>query len=99
MPDGCFWKVATLNPPFKEGFVPSDILCPELPHQLEENTGPSKTSKVGECTVRENMEPLKVMQKFTQPPSVRKPVPAPRSNAPKSPTGIFSTLIASPALC
>ena len=88
LPDGCFWKVATINPPFKEGLVPSDLLCPELLHQSRpENPGASKTTRVEECTVRENMEPLKVLQKFTQPPSVRKPVPVPRSNAPKSPTG------------
>ncbi|CAB4004346.1 SH3 and PX domain-containing 2A isoform X7 [Paramuricea clavata] len=86
MPDGCFWKVATLTRPFKEGLIPSDLLCPELPRQIEAITVPSSTAGIVECTVTDGIEPLKVLPRFTAPPSVRKPVPAPRSNPPKSPT-------------
>ena len=93
MPHNGFWKVATINPPFKEGLVPPDLLCPELPHQLEETSEPSRITRIKDCPVRNNVEPLKVLQRFTQPPSVRKPIPAPRSNVPKSPTGTFFMLI------
>lgn len=99
MPDGCFWKVATITPPFKEGFIPSDLLCPELPQNLEDLQGHNVTTGMKECTVRDSRDPVKVLSRFTAPPSVRKPVPAPRSNPPKQPTGslfVLSMLFMSP---
>ena len=93
MPDGCFWKVAAINPPFQEGLIPSDLLCPELPHQLEDTTRSNRINIVGECPVGDNVEPLKVLPRFTAPPSMRKPVPAPRSNPPRSPTGKYLMFI------
>ena len=82
MPDGCFWKVATMNPPFKEGLIPSDLLCPELPCQAELTTAPNSTTKIEESTGNDKFKPVKVFPRFTTPPSVKKPVPAPRSGSP-----------------
>ena len=74
MPDGLMWKVATLNPPYKEGLIPSDLLCPELLH-------PSNVAESldAQCTIEDDTTPLKVLPRFTSPPSVRKPIPVPRT--------------------
>ncbi|XP_028415259.1 neutrophil cytosol factor 1-like [Dendronephthya gigantea] len=50
MPDGCFWKVATMNPPYEEGLVPSDLLCPELPHQIDDTNTTSRVTRIEECS-------------------------------------------------
>lgn len=91
MPDGCHWKVATINPPFRDGLIPADLLCPESSRPIEKPQSPSDS--VGDSVIfdgesTENRQPLKVLPRFTKPPSVKKPIPKARAAAPRSPTGV-----------
>lgn len=85
MPDGCKWRVARMKPPYNDGLIPADYLCPELPNQAA--TEPEIEDECIQLHVgsTKDREPVKVLSKFTQPPTTKKPKPKPRTMAPNSP--------------
>ena len=93
MPDGCHWKIATMKPPYKDGLIPADLLCPELLNQSDEHAAPQTTSP--NCIVmgstKDSREPMRVLHRFTQPPTTKKPKPKPRTTTPNS-AGLYITV-------